>query len=403
MHEPILHFLLPFALPPAAQGGAVLSARATPGLDKIVRYAALRERIVGEDFQRSLSHEHWLATCYGIAAAHTDDDVPLAPYMMLADGVTPGDARWACVQPVHVQVAHDHLMLIDPETLELEAPEAEMLLVEARKSVSALGMTLLAPSPRRWYLSGDALGVLMGASPLRAAGRSIDIWLPHEAAPPRPRSRSWMKLQNEIQMAWHEHPANQAREARRELPVNSVWLHGQGTLAKVKQPFGAVFSDACATRGLAIAADTPAALLPESLADLMAASVLARERATGATAKETPGTAGTKGTARAAAATVAPLAPFGIPNASKGSGPTLIELGSLASPFLTQDWGGWLARLADIETAWLTPALQSLEQGDLGEIRLTLCSDTGCVTLSLRRFDLKKFWRRRTLLSLLTN
>lgn len=371
MHEPILHFLLPFALPAAAQGGAVLSARATPGLDKIVRYAALQERIVGEDFQRSLSHEHWLATRYGIAAAHTDDDVPLAPYMMLADGVAPGDARWACVQPVHVQVAHDHLMLIDPETLELDASEADMLLVEARKSVSALGMTLLAPTPRRWYLSGDALGVLIGASPLRAAGRSIDIWLPHEGAPPRPRSRSWMKLQNEIQMAWHEHPANQAREARRELPVNSVWLHGQGAIGMVKRPFGEVFSDACATRGLAIAAKTPAALLPESWADLMALWVLAKERKAAST--------------------------------DKRSGPTLIELGALASPFLTQDWGSWLARLADIESAWLTPALQSLEQGALGEIRLTLCSDTGCVTLSLRRFDLKKFWRRRTLPSLLTN
>lgn len=401
MHEPILHFLLPFALPAAVQGGAVLSARATPGLDKIVRYATLRERIVGEDFQRSLSHEHWLATRYGIAAAHTDDDVPLAPYMMLADGVAPGNARWACVQPVHVQVAHDHLMLVDPETLELEAPEADMLLVEARKSVSALGMTLLAPTPRRWYLSGDALGVLIGASPLRATGRSIDIWLPHEAAPPRPRSRSWMKLQNEIQMAWHEHPANQAREARRELPVNSVWLHGQGTFAEVKRPFAAVFSDACATRGLAIAANTPAALLPDSWSDLMAASVLAKERTTGTTGKAR---AGTKATAAVAApASLMPLASLGLPTTGKGSGPTLIELGALASPFLTQDWGGWLARLADIEAAWLTPALQSLEQGALGEIRLTLCSDTGCVTLSLRRFDLKKFWRRRTLLSLLTN
>ena len=400
MHEPILHFLLPFALPAAAQGGAVLSARATPGLDKIVRYATLRERVVGEDFQRSLSHEHWLATCYGIAAAHTDDDVPLAPYMMLADGVAPGDRRWACVQPVHVQVAHDHLMLIDPEMLELAASEADMLLVEARKSVDALGMTLLAPTPRRWYLSGDALGVLMGASPLRATGRSIDIWLPHEAAPPRPRSRSWMKLQNEIQMAWHEHPANQAREARRELPVNSVWLHGQGALGMVKRPFGAVFSDACASRGLAIASKTPAAMLPESLSDLMAASVLARERMTAVTATGAP-----------SAKVTGPAAPFGLPNglpdgtakAGKRSGPTLIELGSLASPFLTQDWGGWLARLADIEAAWLTPALQSLEQGDIGEIRLTLCSDTGCVTLGLRRFDLKKFWRRRTLPSLLTN
>ena len=35
---------------------------------------------------------------------------------------------------------------------------------------------------------------------------------------------------NELQMLLHEHPVNQAREARGELPVNSLWLWGGGSL-----------------------------------------------------------------------------------------------------------------------------------------------------------------------------
>jgi hypothetical protein len=33
---------------------------------------------------------------------------------------------------------------------------------------------------------------------------------------------------NELQMLLHEHPVNQTREARGELPVNSLWLWGGG-------------------------------------------------------------------------------------------------------------------------------------------------------------------------------
>jgi hypothetical protein len=31
---------------------------------------------------------------------------------------------------------------------------------------------------------------------------------------------------NEIQMVWHEHPVNLAREERGEVPINSLWLYG---------------------------------------------------------------------------------------------------------------------------------------------------------------------------------
>ncbi|MGI4860283.1 MAG: regulator [Janthinobacterium lividum] len=403
MREPILpfltlHLLLPFALPAAQEGAAVLPARATPGLDQLVRRAALRERVPGEDFQRSLPHEQWLAAQHGIVVPE-GGDAPLAPYMLLADGGTPGQDTWACLQPAHVAVTHDHLVLLDPDTLALDAADARALLALAQASFDERGLTLVAPTPLRWYISGAALGELVGAAPLRAIGRSIDIWLPQDRATGA-RSRFWMRLQNEIQMAWYEQPVNEAREQRRQLPVNSVWLHGQGRLAMpgppgdppagqptgqpagqparqqsappLRRAFATLYSDACATRGLGLATQADVAPLPPTFAALLEAIEALTTTAQTGTAAPRPSAL-----------------------------PILIDIGGLAQPFVSQDWGDWLARLAEIDAHWFAPAFHALQAGRLARLHLTLGSDTGTVTLTVTRGDLKKFWRRRTLLSLL--
>ena len=159
---------------------------------------------------------------------------------------------------MHVRIARDHLVLIDPATLGVDEHEARTLFDVAKPLIEDLGLTIQAPQPVRWYVAGPNLGALAGASPLRASGRNIEIWLPHEAGTGE-RSRSWMKLQNEVQMAWFEHPLNEEREARGLPAINSIWLHAQGALRSVTSPFGQVMSNAPATRGLALAADIAAA------------------------------------------------------------------------------------------------------------------------------------------------
>ena len=52
------------------------------------------------------------------------------------------------------------------------------------------------------------------------------------------------------------------------------------------------------------------------------------------------------------------------------------------------------------QTNWFEPALAALQSGQLAELGLTLCGDTGSVTLTVTRADLRKFWRRRVLASL---
>jgi hypothetical protein len=363
-----LHLLLPFALPAAADASTALHAIQSPALDRLIARATLVERVIGEDFQRTLPHERWVARQFGALPAGTAaaDEAPLAPYMLRADGGEPGSATWACVQPVHVRIAHDHLVLIDPASLELSDDDAAALLAVARPLIEELGVRIEAPRPTRWYLSGEGFGTLAGASPLRASGRNIEIWLPHEAHSGE-RSRAWMKLQNEVQMAWFEHPVNEAREARGLPAVNSIWFHAQGAAQPVRSPFERVLSDAAATRGLAITAGVPTGAPPASFAALTALS------------------SGANGASGAASTN---------PNG------TLVEFDPFSAPYIEQDWARWNDAFAALQTDWFEPALAALQAGQLGELGLTLCGDTGSVTLSVTRGNLRKFWRRRVLASL---
>ncbi|WP_323072532.1 regulator [Mycetohabitans endofungorum] len=384
-----LHLLLPFALPTAANAQPALQNLDKPALDRLLERATLVERVIGNDFQRTLPHERWVARCFGVGHAaasaaprqqaddaasngrtdpfDADDDAPLAPYMLLADGGEPRDAVWACVEPVHVQVAHDHLVLIDPKTLQLSTDDAAALLTVARPLIEELGVELAAPTPLRWYLSSEQLGSLASAAPLRAAGRNIEIWLPHEAHTGR-RPRTWMKLQNEVQMAWFEHPVNQAREARGLPTANSIWLYAQGRMTPVSRPFERVLSQAAATRGLALASGA-ALEMPPATFDML------RQQTSGQAAARAAG----RGT----------------------TGVTLVELDPLSAPFVQQDWPRFRAAFAVLERDWFAPTLAALERRELAELTLTLCGDTGTTTLVVRPIDMRKFWRRRSFASLL--
>jgi hypothetical protein len=140
--------------------------------------------------------------------------------------------------------------------------------------------------------------------------------------------------------------------------INSIWLHAQGALRGVTSPFAQVMSDAPATRGLALAADIALQAPPASFAAFMALTTASDGRA-------------------------------------------LIELGPFSAPFIEQDWARWNEALGTLERDWFAPALAALENGTLGTLRLTLCSDTGSVSLTVTRGALRKFWRRRPIEALL--
>ena len=56
-------------------------------------------------------------------------------------------------------------------------------------------------------------------------GRNVDRWLGETRSAAGRRIR---RLQSEAQLVFHAHPVNEAREARGEPVVNSLWLSGCG-------------------------------------------------------------------------------------------------------------------------------------------------------------------------------
>jgi len=75
-------------------------------------------------------------------------------------------------------------------------------------------------SPLQWLLSHPSLAGLASASLDRVVQRNIATWMPE--------ARRLRSLQNEAQMLLHRQPLNEAREARKALPLNSLWISACG-------------------------------------------------------------------------------------------------------------------------------------------------------------------------------
>jgi hypothetical protein len=85
------------------------------------------------------------------------------------------------------------------------------------------GFVVTPLAPGKWHLQHPRLHTLDTASPERAQGRAVTHWLPTGDF-----ARVWKRIANELQMLLYNHAIND----NRELPINSVWLWGTGSLAE---------------------------------------------------------------------------------------------------------------------------------------------------------------------------
>jgi hypothetical protein len=149
-------------------------------------------------------------------------DWPLAPITLAADGGAAGEDYWLRADPVHLRVMRDRIVLAGSDVLTLSREEADALAAAITGHFGA-DMDPQPLHPQRWYLRCPEAPRLTTTPLSLAAGCDIDPLLPHGADAMRFRTQL-----NELQMLLHDHPVNQAREARGELPVNSLWLWGGG-------------------------------------------------------------------------------------------------------------------------------------------------------------------------------
>ncbi|MGI4849693.1 MAG: hypothetical protein ACRYGK_16385 [Janthinobacterium lividum] len=353
------HFdiLLAFALPPSELASDLQRAVRAPALSMLTARAKSQVATDHDEYARALPHETWLASQLGLASMSANglsSSPPLAQAVRAACALEKEDGTWFVLTPVQLHVARDHLVLADRRQLELSEPESRALFETARPLFEEFGHALRYASASTWLLRADAWADLSTSTPDAASGHNIDIWLPKGAG-----ERDWRRLQNEVQMAWHDHPVNQQREARGVKPVNSLWLW----------------------------AATPAALPPAAAAP--------------AQPMRYPGIATLPGWSEALAeiALVRQLAsaPAWSTSMAPAASQALHYDSSLIGPALVADWSSWLAQLQRLESEVFLPALEALKSGRLASLALVFTHGTRTLEFIVSKNSLARFWIKPTL------
>ncbi|WP_343642336.1 hypothetical protein [Roseateles sp.] len=214
-----MHLMIPFAssLDPHFEGA--LRELELPQLSRLLGLLTPAGEIGDADESTPIPpHERFLAAQRGI-----DGDLPpSAAWRLRAAGQDPGDAAWALLTPVHFAIGTEGVTALGPATLDLDDAESRAFLdaLTAPLFPPAQGWRSAWLSSGEWAVAHDDLDGLEAASVDRVLNRGVETWYP--------QARRLRTLLNEVQMLLHEHPLNQAREARRLRPLNAVWISGCG-------------------------------------------------------------------------------------------------------------------------------------------------------------------------------
>ena len=217
-----MQWLIPYASTLSEAGTHALRDLALPNLGRLLSTATVAERWGDDEYSLTPPHERAHAAALGWRG--DDGALPWAALHAAIDGIATGEQAWGELTPVHWHVGRDHVSLADPTALALAADESKRFLDAIRALFESEGWVVEWGAPTRWYAAHSSLAALPCASLDRVIGRNIDLWLA-----PHPQARLVRRLQNEVQMLLYDHPLNDEREARGELPVNSFWLAGCGT------------------------------------------------------------------------------------------------------------------------------------------------------------------------------
>ena len=220
-----MHLVIAFASALSDEVSQVLPALELPNLARLLARCAPTARDEADPRTLSPPHERTLAAAWGWQGG--DGCWPFAAHAAQADGIDPGDRPWGLVTPSHWLVGHDHVTLLDPDALDLDAAESRALFDALRELFEGDGYACAWGAPLRWYLSHALLDGFACASLDRVVGRHVQPWLDTRERGDA-RAARVRRLQSEVQLALYAHPVNDAREARGALAVNSIWLSGCG-------------------------------------------------------------------------------------------------------------------------------------------------------------------------------
>lgn len=294
-----------------------------PALEKILA------RGRGET-QQTMPLEQALCGLFGAQA--------VAPISAAFDGL--GEGFWLRADPVHVRLQREQVVLLPNVTV--SADEAMQLCASLNAHFAGQCIAFFAPHPERWYVRLAGLPEITTVPLSQAAGRNI-----HGNLPAGTDARRWHQLFNEIQMLLFAHPLNEVREARGDVPVNSVWFWGNGEDAQVQRTYDSASSDEMLTEMLAAAAKVPFSSWPEQWC------------------------------------------------VEGGEGRQLLVWTGLRDALQRGDLAAWRSALQQFETTHVQPLWQALCSGKISQLQVDILGGDSLRRLRLTRGDAWAFWRRK--------
>lgn len=257
--------------------------------------------------------ERWLQQAFG-----QEGPLCAGALSLLGAGGDPGDAIWVRADPVHMRVMRDRVVMAPAGAFSVSREDADAL-CQALNRHFAGAIELRVLDGTRWCARLEREIEVADESALAMAGRE-------------PAKHEGDALLTEMQMLLHAHPVNEAREARGEPAVNSVWLWGAGRLPSRTR-----------TQWQSVTSGDPLAL--------------GFARNSGATARALPGRA----------------AQWLAPN--EGRHLVILDAANEA-----------------LERDWFVPLAAALRAGQIGMLSLHV-PDAG-LSFETVRGDLRRFWRR---------
>ena len=273
-------------------------------------------------------------------------DVPVAAVTRIVDNNHDASGNWLRADPVHLGADRNGLILMDSFILNLSQHDAIAIAAEVSKVIGEYGWSIEVPFEDRWYIRIED-GLDLTTSELSSVvGNDIVGHLPRGKDSPK-----FHKIMNEIQMQLHSADINQFREKNGELPINSIWFWGLGSLDEIPEPaWSAIFTDDVFASSLAELTDTPCYPVPQHF--------------------------------------------LAIQENCESQSDVLVVLPHCQAPSQYQNIQLWDKALLMLEGCWFEPALEWLQQGKLKN--LNIISDSH--DFELGRFGLKKFWRKQVMI-----
>ncbi len=182
-----------------------------------------------------LKHQVEMAALHGLAGAD-NGCLALAALQRQQSGLAPAAGEiWGRISLCQWQIGMNDGQLRAPAQLGVSQDEAQALWQTLTPLLAEHGLHIeaypvLPPYARHVRVMGQ-FADLPSASVERVAGQELSDYLPRaQTGSATGPAAAWQSLLAEVQMLLYQHPANDARAARRLPALNSLWLDGVGAL-----------------------------------------------------------------------------------------------------------------------------------------------------------------------------